>query len=106
MKTPKEHKEQRAVLTWLRKRNYFVYAIPNHKEMRAYDGAVSGLPDLQISLEGGKVIWVEMKRTKGGRLSPKQVDIHAYLKSLGHIVILGFGAKDTIAKLGEHLELD
>lgn len=106
MNAPKEHKEQRAVLGWLRKRGYFVYAIPNHKEMRIYDGAVSGLPDLQISLEGGKVIWIEMKRTKGGRLSQKQVEIHAYLKSIGHIVILGYGAKDAVAKLKPHLELD
>jgi hypothetical protein len=96
MKTPKEHKEQRAVLTWLRNRGYFVYAIPNHKEQRAYEGAVSGMPDLQVVLEGGKVVWIEMKRSKGGRLSDKQKIVHAHLRRLGHTVIVGLGAKDAV----------
>lgn len=102
-KPPKEAAEQLAIITWLRNRNYFVYEIPNHKGMRSHMGATEGMPDLQIVLEGGKVIWLEMKRTKGGRLSPAQKKIHAHLEALGHTVILGFGAKDAMEKLREVL---
>jgi len=98
---PKEHKEQRAVLTWFRNRGYFIYAIPNHKGQREYDGAISGMPDLQVVLQGGKVIWIEMKRTKGGVLSDKQKLVHAHLRRLGHVVIVGLGGKDAVEQFKE-----
>jgi len=101
---PKEYKEQQALVRYLRRRGFFVYAIPNHKEQRADIGAVAGMPDLQIVLEDKKVIWVEMKRQKGGRVSEAQKQVHALLEGLGHIVILGFGAKDCVAKLDEYLD--
>jgi len=101
-----ESKEQSALVAYLRRRGYFVYAIPNHKEQRKDIGAVAGMPDLQIVLQDGKVIWVELKRTKGGVLSPEQKRVHKALEDLGHIVILGYGAKDAVAKLKPHLKLD
>lgn len=105
MKTPKEHKEQRAVLTWLRNRGYFVYEIPNHKGQREYNGAISGMPDLQVVLEDQKVIWIEMKRTKGGRLSDKQKIVHAHLRRLGHVVIVGIGAKHATEEFTKTINL-
>ena len=83
----------------LRRRGLFVYAIPNHKEMKENEGALAGIPDLQICLEGGKVIWLELKRTKGGVLSPAQKEVHSRLEALGHTVIVGYGAKDAWEKL-------
>jgi hypothetical protein len=101
MKTPKEHKEQVAVITWLRNRDYFVYEIPNHKGMDKSKGAISGMPDLQVVLEDQKVIWIEMKRTKGGRLSDNQKLVHAHLRRLGHVVIVGIGAKSAVEQFKE-----
>ena len=37
-------------------------------------------------------------------LSPAQKEIHARLEALGHIVIIGYGAKDAFDKLGEHID--
>ena len=104
-KTPLEREEQRALVKKLRRSGLFIYAIPNHKDMNGNEGALAGIPDLQICLEGGKVIWIELKRTKGGVLSPAQKEIHARLEALGHTVIIGYGAKDAFDKLGEHTDL-
>lgn len=99
----KEHKEQYALVQNLRKKGICVFAIPNHQEQRKESGAVAGMPDLQVILKGGKVIWIELKRTKGGRLSDKQKEVHATLEHLEHIVIVGYGAKDALEKLEPYL---
>ena len=90
---PYEAAEQRALVAKLRKCGLFVYHIPNHKEQK--DGALAGIPDLQIVVDGGLVVWVELKRRKGGSVSPEQKKIHASLKELGHTVILAKGAKEA-----------
>jgi len=59
------------------------------------------MPDLQVVLQGGKVIWIEMKRTKGGVLSDKQKLVHAHLRRLGHVVIVGLGGKDAVEQFKE-----
>jgi len=92
---PYESAEQIALIKWLRRNGHFVFHIPNHKEMRKDQGALPGIPDLQIVLESGRVLWVEMKRRKGGRVDPAQKVVHAKLKELGHDVIIGLGAKDA-----------
>jgi len=104
MKAPLESREQQVLVNWLIKEGYFVYAIPNHLDMKKHEGAVPGIPDLQIVLEGGKVLWVEMKRRKGGAVSPAQKKIHALLRSKGHTVILALGAKDAREQILEALD--
>ena len=110
MKIPSEHDEQKVIVMWLRKLGIFVYAVPNGGLRDAItakrlkdEGAMSGIPDLQIVLEGGKVIWVEMKRRKGGSVSPAQKKVHAQLEALGHTVVVGFGAKDAKEKIESKL---
>jgi hypothetical protein len=39
--------------------------------------------------------WVEMKRTKGGVLSPEQKEWHSCLESIGDFVIVGKGNEDA-----------
>jgi len=95
MKAPLESREQQVLVAWLIREGYFVYSIPNHQGMKKHEGAVPGIPDLQIALDGGKVLWIEMKRRKGGVLSPAQIKVHAMLRALGHTVILALGAKDA-----------
>ena len=100
---PYEKAEQKAIVKWLENRGFFVFHIPNHKEMHKDPGAMSGIPDLQIVLPEGKVIWMELKRREGGRLSPVQKEVHKRLEELGHIVIVGYGAKDAMEKFKETL---
>lgn len=92
---PYEDAEQKAFITWLRRRGFFVIHIPNHKNMRQDLGATPGAPDLQIILPEGKTLWVEMKRRKSGVVSPEQKKFHEALRRLGHEVILAKGAKDA-----------
>lgn len=102
MKMPSEHDEQKAVVRWLRTKGIFVFAIPNGGLRDAItakrlkdEGSTSGIPDLQIVLDGGRVIWLEMKRRKGGAVSPVQKKVHDSLRALGHTVLVAKGAKEA-----------
>jgi hypothetical protein len=111
MRLPSESKEQIALVNGLRMRGFFVFHIPNGMNTDARTGAqfkregvVSGIPDLQIVVPNGKVIWVELKKRKGGVVSKAQKDVHEKLEKLGHVVILALGAKDAIEKLRGYIE--
>ena len=83
-----------------------IMAIPNgglrHKtvaqKLKA-EGLKKGVPDLFVP---AWLLWVEMKREKGGRLSAEQKDWIAYLESIGHTVIVGKGWKDALTKANAH----
>lgn len=105
MSTPLEHAEQAAVVAWFRETypGVLIYAIPNGGARSAVAGAalkaegvVAGMPDLHIPAWR---TWVEMKRRKGGRVSPSQEAIHAYLRSIGDRVIVAHGAAQAQALL-------
>jgi hypothetical protein len=56
------------------------------------EGVQAGVPDLCIPAWN---LWVEMKRAKGGTISPEQKDWIAYLEGIGHRVIVGRGFEDA-----------
>ncbi len=104
-KIPTEHHEQALFVQWFR-RTYpgvLIHSIPNggHRSFSTatalkVEGTVKGIPDLFIP---GWQLWVEMKRIKGGVLSPDQKIIIEYLESNGYQVIVGKGflhAKEQI----------
>jgi len=102
---PTEHEEQRQLVSWFRKTypGVRIFAIPNgglrSKTQAArlkVEGVSPGVPDLFIP---AKNLWVEMKRCKGGTVSPDQKDWHKYLESVGHTVIIGRGFEDAMAKI-------
>lgn len=103
-----EEREQIGFVSWFRRKfpDLLIFSIPNGekrnisvaKRIKA-SGGVSGIPDLCICFPGGGVVWVEMKRIKGGVLSGNQKKVHAILQSLGHDVLVGNGAVDASAKL-------
>lgn len=91
--------DQDKVVNELRSKGYFVHSVPNHKRGK---NQVSGMPDLEIKLDGGKTIHLEMKRKKNGRLSDDQILVHEKLRSMGHVVFVAYGyddAMDQIEKL-------
>ena len=107
VKLPSEHAEQAEVVKWFR-RTYpgiRIFAIPNggwRSKTTALklkvEGASPGVPDLCIPQW---LLWVEMKRIKGGVVSPEQRDWLDYLNGIGHTAIVCAGAdaaKDAIEK--------
>lgn len=102
-----EHYEQREFVSWFRKTypSVRIFAIPNGgwrsrltaAKLKA-EGASPGVPDLFIP---AWLVWVEMKRSKGGRLSDKQKDWREYLLSIGHTFILANGKQEAIDAIKE-----
>ena len=80
-----------------------IIAVPNGgfrdhntaKKLKA-EGVLPGVPDLFIPEWH---LWVEMKRQKGGRLSPEQKDLIQYLDACNYAVIVGYGFEDAKEKL-------
>ncbi len=85
VRVPTEHEEQRAFVAWFRKTfpTTRIFAIPNGGKrpkltaarLKA-EGATRGVPDLFVP---EWAMWIEMKRQKGGVVSPEQKDWHEYL---------------------------
>jgi hypothetical protein len=107
LRIPTEHEEQRELVRWFRQtfREVRIFAIPNGGSRgRAQggrlkaEGVSAGVPDLLVPAWS---LWIEMKRTQGGSVSAEQRDWHAYLRSIGHTVIICRGflqAKEEIDK--------
>jgi|TARA_R110000787_G_scaffold208638_1_gene318567 hypothetical protein len=100
-----EHEEQRDLIQWFRRTHIGVriFAIPNGGQRSRTTGAKlkaegvsAGVPDLYIPAWN---LWIEMKRTKGGHLSPVQKDWVSYLQSIGDTVIIGNGFDDAQGKI-------
>jgi hypothetical protein len=89
-KVKSEHLEQVEFIQWMRRSHpeHRVFAIGNGglrnkvvaMNMKA-EGVTAGVPDLMIpSLN----CFIEMKRTKGGTISPEQLDWIIYLNDVGY----------------------
>ncbi len=97
---PTEHVEQRNFVQWFRQtyKPVRIFAIPNGgkrskkvaMELKA-EGVSKGVPDLFIP---EWLLWIEMKRIKGGSVSDDQKDWHQYLRNSGYSVMVckGFDA--------------
>lgn len=104
---PTEHTEQAAFVMWFRTRfkGVMIFAIPNGearsivvaKRLKA-EGVTPGVLDLFIPAWR---LWVEMKRTKGGRLSDEQKDFIQYVEMCGYQTIVAKGAKDASERVVE-----
>lgn len=62
------------------------------------DGMAPGFPDLIALWQGGMAL-IEVKREKGGRLSPAQIKTHADLADIGHPVAVVRSALEAQAVL-------
>jgi hypothetical protein len=107
---PSEHVEQSLFVQWFRRSypNILIFAIPNGgARSRAtagrlkVEGVVPGIPDLFCPEWR---LWVEMKRVKGGIVSPEQKGMIDYLQSVEYHVIVGKGAEDAKAQILEFLD--
>lgn len=104
---PSEHEEQIAFVQWFRRKfkSVRIFAIPNGgyrsrataARLKA-EGVMRGVPDLFVPEWS---LWIEMKRTKGGKLSPEQRDWKKYLEQCGNTVYVSYGALDAITYVDE-----
>ena len=110
-----EHIEQVEFVKWFNGveqfRDLVLFAIPNGGK-RGFktasklklEGAKSGIADLQILLPNGKTVFIEMKKEKGGKLSPNQLSFIDKSQSLGHTVLVANGCNEASKKFIEFLK--
>lgn len=85
-----------------------MFAIPNGearsiavaKRLKA-EGVTPGVLDLFIPAWR---LWIEMKRTEGGRLSPEQKSFIEYIELVGYQTIVAKGAKDASERVISFIE--
>ena len=102
-----EHLEQAHLVMWFRRAypDTLIFAIPNggmRSKSQAMklkvEGVVAGIPDLFVP---EWKLWIEMKKVKGGKISPEQQSMIDYLQSVGYSVIVGLGAENAKAQILE-----
>ena len=106
-----EHVEQRRLVQWFRQTfaGVRIFSIPNggHRHLSVAaklkaEGATSGVPDLYVPQ---RRLWIEMKRSTGGRLSKTQIDWIDYLTTVcGDNVVVGSGFEDAREKILEIMQ--
>ena len=111
MATDSEHVEQRRLVQWFRQAfaGVRIFSIPNggHRHLSVAaklkaEGATSGVPDLYVPQWR---LWIEMKRSTGGRLSKTQIDWIDYLTTVcGNDVVVGAGFDDAREKILEIMQ--
>ena len=113
-----ESAHQQALIGWSRTIPILaalLYAIPNGGARSQREGGTlkaegvrAGMPDLCLPLARGgfHALYIEMKRPKGGRLSPAQVAVHEALRSAGNQVQVCAGYEPARAALAAYLALD
>ena len=95
-----EAAEQEGFITWWKFRfpDVLIFHIPNGgaryittaRNLKKA-GVVPGIPDLYCPRYR---LWIEFKRSKGGKLSPEQEKIINYLRRVGDAVIVAHGSED------------
>ena len=102
-----EHEEQKNFVQWFRRTypNVRIFAIPNGGARNPatacrlkVEGVLRGVPDLFIPEWR---LWIEMKRIKGGVLSPEQKDWISYLEQHNYKCIVGYGCEGAIREVEE-----
>jgi hypothetical protein len=108
-KIPTEFYEQVKLVTWLDKMGIRYYAVPNGG-LRSYNEAVklkrggvkAGVPDICIPMPFGGChgLYIELKRTVGGKVSPKQAEWLGFLNEQGHraVCVKGFEEAKTVVE--------
>lgn len=66
-------------------------------------GFHAGMPDYVIILKNGKIVWIEMKRAKGGKVSDEQYEWQEALQSAGQVAEICYGAESAIDVVKDNL---
>ena len=105
-----EHIEQVRLVNWFKINfpDFIIFSIPNEGKRTngnrfVSTGLTKGISDLAILLPNGKIVFMEMKKQKGGKLSDYQANFIKKCESLGHIALIGYGASDASEKILKEL---
>jgi hypothetical protein len=107
---PSEYHEQVAFVEWLELMGYTFTAIPNStwtsswgvKMKNKKSGVRPGLPDILIAIPNKCIIFVEMKRIKGGVLSEFQKQWITTLNTIPNVeCFVCKGCEEAIKKIKE-----
>ena len=110
LKVKSEHLEQAEFVSWFRKTfpEVRIFAIPNGESRSIssasrlkVEGVSAGVPDLFVP---EWLLWVEMKRSQGGRVSREQKSWIDYLNIIGHCAIVCAGCSDARDKVMKFVE--
>lgn len=118
LEQPTEHQEQVALIKWFSEYaprvgldERCLFAIPNggsRNKAGAFqlvlEGVKKGVPDLCLIAPGGRSLWLEMKRMKGGVVSKEQSSFHILMRKLGFEVVVVHGAHDAISAIRNFIE--
>jgi VRR-NUC domain len=110
-KIPTEFYEQVRLATWLDKMEVKFYAVPNGG-LRNYTEAVklkrggvkAGVPDICIPMPygGHHGLYIELKRTVGGKVSPEQAAWLVFLNDQGHCAVCAKGFEEAKAVVEDY----
>lgn len=101
---PTEDQEQIKLVTWMTNQGIRFYAIPNGGKRNLLEavkfkrmGTISGVPDLCIPIPSGSFhgLYIELKRTKGGKLSDEQAEWLAFLNQRGYYAHVAKGFEEA-----------
>lgn len=118
---PSEHTEQVRVIAWWNKWHesfglpvFALYAVPNGgmrdvivaARLKA-EGVRRGVPDLLLDVPKRKFhgLRIEMKRIKGGSVSPEQKEVYQFLREQGYSVAVCRGSDEAIAVIKDYLTI-
>ena len=111
-KYPLEDEEQIAFINWFKSKykDYLIFSVPNGGSRNKVEasklkktGLLSGIPDLIILMPNREVLFLEMKRQKGGVLSLVQKVVINLVEKLGFTVLIGYGFLDAKSKFENYL---
>ena len=95
-----EAQEQILFVTWLQKQGFRVSGSANGGSRHLLEaiklkrmGVASGFPDIEVPLPSGQYhgFYLEMKRKRGSKLSPNQIDWLNYLRDKSYYAEVAYG---------------
>lgn len=101
---PTEDQEQIRLATWLTKQGIRFYAIPNGGYRNALEafklkrmGTIPGIPDICIPIPSGSYhgLYIELKRTFGGKVSENQKFWLEFLNEKGYLAQVAKGFEEA-----------
>lgn len=111
---PTEDQEQIMLVTWLTRQGIKHYAIPNGGARSMTEGiklkrmgVSAGAPDICIPIPSGCYhgLYIELKRTSGGRISPAQSDWLAFLTEKGYYAQVAKGFDEAREVISHYFRL-
>jgi hypothetical protein len=109
-----EDQEQAKLCTWMTRKGIRFFAIPNGGQRNLIEavkfkrcGVQAGIPDLCIPIPSGSYhgLFLELKRTQGGKVSDAQLYWLRFLRAEGYFADVAHGADEGIKIVSEYLAL-